>query len=631
MIKNSLKYKFVIVVCIICFCCLSIASAVSFSISYNAMLNESTQKMVEAAEKNAEKINGWLNVQGTIVKGIAEDSQVAQLTDNRETITFMKQKRLLYPYFLLVYIAYPDKKLIADDWVPPASFDCTVRDWFKSAIKGDKLYYAAPYLDANTQEMIITVSHPVKKNESLVGVVAADIEVKNLTDLVSNTKIAENSYAFLLDNKNNFIVHPNKGFQPTSTETKNINMVMDGKLSEIGRHIENQSYGFFKLLDYDGVDKYVVLSKIETNGWTFGITVPKKELEKPLNKLWLGFVISLIISLTIGVIIILLVMNSMLAPVQKLTQIVREFANNKEDARCPVSSSDEIGQLSRCFNEMADIIQEHNRTLEKKVEDRTRELRDKNEEIFESIDYAKRIQLAILPDFKDYFDSLEEHFFVIWKPRDIVGGDFYFSKKIEQNYFMIIADCTGHGVPGALMTMIVNAVLDRIITEANNNNPAEILKQLNVILKETLKQTEKYTNTNDGADIGICFICPEENKLIFAGSKIALLYCKNGEVLEIKGDKQSIGYTQSRVDYDYKNNELILEKDIVYYLTTDGFLDQNGPKSPIGFGMKSFKNVLVANCQKPLAQQKEIINQALHKFMGNERQRDDITVIGFKL
>ncbi|MDR3584930.1 MAG: cache domain-containing protein [Desulfosporosinus sp.] len=495
MIKNSLKYKFVIVVCIICFICLSIVSAVSFSISYNAMLTESTQKMVEAAGKKAEKINGWLNIQGTIVKGMAEDSQLAQLTDTKKIVSFMQQKRVLYPYFLLVYIAYPDKKLIADDWVPPASFDPTVRDWFISAIKGNKLYYAAPYLDANTQQMIITVSNPVKENESIVGVAAADIDVKNLTELVSNTKIGENSYAFLLDNKNNFIVHPNKDFQPTSTEAKNIDTVMNGKLSEIGKHIQDQSYGVFELKDYDGVDKYVVLSKIEANGWTFGITVPKKELEKPLNKLWFGFAISLLISLTIGVIIILFVMNNMLAPIQKLTQIVREFANKKLDARCPVLSSDEIGQLSSSFNEMADTIQDYNRTLEKKVEDRTRELKDKNEEIVESIDYAKRIQLAILPDFKDYFDSLEEHFFVIWRPRDIVGGDFYFSKKIEQNYFMIIADCTGHSVPGALMTMIVNAVLDRIIVEANNKNPADILKQLNVILKETLKQTEKYTST----------------------------------------------------------------------------------------------------------------------------------------
>jgi len=274
---------------------------------------------------------------------------------------------------MFVYIGYPDGKLIDATWVPSSDFDCTNRPWYTGAVRKGDLYFSSPYQNVATKKMVITISKPVKRNGSFVGVFAVDIDMEYLTNLVINANIGGNCYAFLLDDHNNFIVHPNKDFQPTSKEV--IKVAEDGKLGEIDRHIRDNNYNVFELKDYDGV-----LSKIDANGWTFGIALPKSEIVKPLNKLWLGFIISLLISLIIGIIIILFVMNNMLNPIQKLTQAVKDFANKKMDARCLVSSFDEIGELSRSFNEMADTIQDYSNTLEQEMEHR----KDREQKLLEA-------------------------------------------------------------------------------------------------------------------------------------------------------------------------------------------------------------------------------------------------------
>jgi signal transduction histidine kinase len=336
--------------------------------------------MTEVAQKNAEKMSGWLNLHAAIIRGMSDSFEKAGDQDHQETVSFLQSEKALYPYLLFVYIGYPDGRLIDATWVPPADFNCTNRPWYTGAVRKGGLYFSHPYQDVATGKMVITISNPVKRSGNFAGVFAADIDMEDLTKLFSNINIGGNSYAFLLDNHNNFIIHPNKNFQPTSQGEKNVANVLDGKLGEIDKHIRDNNYNIFEMKDYDGLDKYFVLSKIDANGWTFGIAEPKSEISKPLNKHWLGFVLSLFISLIIGIIIISFVMNNMLNPIQKLTQTVKDFANKEMDARCPVLSSDEIGELSRSFNEMADTIQVYNNTLEQEMEHR----KDREQKLLEA-------------------------------------------------------------------------------------------------------------------------------------------------------------------------------------------------------------------------------------------------------
>jgi len=281
---------------------------------------------------------------------------------------------------------------------------------------------------------------------------------------------------------------------------------------------------------------------------------------------------------------------------------------------------------ARMYQELDDL----NKNLEQKVVERTQQLNDKNKQIMDSINYAQNIQFSILPKEELMRRYLSEHF-IIWKPRDIVGGDFYWFEVFEENYLIAVGDCTGHGVPGSLMTMTTNSVLSRIVEGTCHDNPARILKELNLIMRATLSQDLKTTLTDDGLDIAVCYIMPKGKKMVFSGAKIPIYWCVEDEVNAIKGDRQSIGYKRSKKDFEYTNHEIGIEKNSTFYLTTDGFIHQNGGEKDFSFGRKRFKDILSKNSRRPLEEQKKILEFELKKYQGNELQRDDITVLGFKI
>jgi serine phosphatase RsbU (regulator of sigma subunit) len=287
---------------------------------------------------------------------------------------------------------------------------------------------------------------------------------------------------------------------------------------------------------------------------------------------------------------------------------------------------------------MYDELQKHREHLEELVKERTSELKDKNEKIMSGIDYAQRLQLSILPR-EEKICQYVSQYFITWKPSETVGGDFYWFYCVEdpvhkcssKNFLLAVVDCTGHGVPGAFMTMTANSVLNHIAYNICNNDPAKILQELNRIIHHTLNQDTPTALSDDGLDIGLCFVNFDEKKLIYAGAKLSLFYCTGQNIIEIKGNRQSIGYKRSKQDYQYTNHEIQLEGDEVFYITTDGYLHQNGEKDDRKFGKERFKEMIRENHKKPLSMQKEIIETTLVKYMGKEPQRDDITVIGFKL
>ncbi len=283
-------------------------------------------------------------------------------------------------------------------------------------------------------------------------------------------------------------------------------------------------------------------------------------------------------------------------------------------------------------------IEELLQQVEHKVKERTEELCIKNEQlnnrntkIMLSLQYASIIQKSILPELKD-FKHFFKDYFVFWQPRDIVGGDFYWFDKVGNNILIAVIDCTGHGVPGALMTMTANSVLDRLVNSIKIENPSQILKNLNIIIRRILGQTSKTTQINDGMDIGICLIKPEENILIYSGAKIPLYYYRNGELNVIKGDRQSIGYKKTDEDFEYHDHEIGLKEDMIFYLTSDGFIDQIGGEKNLPFGWNRFIKLLENNQNENLDKQCEIFKSSIKEYMTEENpQVDDITIIGFKV
>lgn len=273
---------------------------------------------------------------------------------------------------------------------------------------------------------------------------------------------------------------------------------------------------------------------------------------------------------------------------------------------------------------------ELNRTLEYKVETRTEELKEKNDQIMQSIDYSALIQNSILPS-NENLTELFSDFYVIWRPKDIVGGDFYWCYKKGDDFLIAIIDCTGHGVPGALLTMTATSALDRIVSHINHTDPSLILTEMNKILKGLLSQDNPYDIKDDGLDIGLCHFNTNSKKLTFSGSKIRLYVDDNGELIEIKGDKQGIGYKRSKGDYTYTNHVIEVSNDKTFHMTTDGFPDQHGGEKGFGFGWTRYKELLLKNRTLTLGAQIEEIESAMFEYQGVNTQRDDITLLGFKI
>ena len=253
-----------------------------------------------------------------------------------------------------------------------------------------------------------------------------------------------------------------------------------------------------------------------------------------------------------------------------------------------------------------------------------------NRKIMESINYAKRIQLSLLAN-PDEVKTYLPHSLFFWEPRDVVGGDIYYTIAIGHNIFIAVIDCTGHGVPGAFMTMIAISALKRIIQDESRHDPAGILQRLNFLVKTTLQQDKEHTTSDDGMDVGIVRVTnPSQSpELTFAGARIPLFYTIGNEIHTIKSDRQSIGYKRSDVNFRFTNHSIPVKKGMRFYMATDGFTDQLGGKNYRKFGNARFKNLLEEISKMVFEKQKKILLRSFEEFAGKNEQQDDITVVGF--
>lgn len=252
-----------------------------------------------------------------------------------------------------------------------------------------------------------------------------------------------------------------------------------------------------------------------------------------------------------------------------------------------------------------------------------------NKKINASIQYAQNIQRAILP-VKNQIESIFESF-IIYRPKDIVSGDFYWHAQSGNMLFLAVVDCTGHGVPGAFMSMIGNSHLNEIVLEKKVKEPAKILSLLNEKIIESLRQKE--TENNDGMDVCFISIDLKLNKIIFSGAKRPLLIYKQkaAEFIEIKGDRISIGGVKNTKETEQFNNHSIdIEQGDILYLSSDGLTDQNNLERK-RFGSNRLKGIISDHISEPMVKQKEIIEKELKEFQQDEEQRDDITLIGIKI
>jgi serine phosphatase RsbU (regulator of sigma subunit)/tetratricopeptide (TPR) repeat protein len=266
-----------------------------------------------------------------------------------------------------------------------------------------------------------------------------------------------------------------------------------------------------------------------------------------------------------------------------------------------------------------DILSEQNDQLEVQ-----------HQKITHSIRYAERIQRSVLPADSMMNKLFPEHF-ILYLPKDIVSGDFYWASQKDKRRILAVVDCTGHGVPGAFMSIVGSNTLNELVNEKNVTEPAQILNQLHEGIRHKLSQEE--SQNHDGMDIGICSLEKNDDgsfKMMFAAAKQTLFVMRNGELLELDGDRKSIGGANAGNARDFSTKELILQKGDILYFTTDGYIDQNSPDR-VRFNKKRFRTLIEEAYQQPIQPQRKAFENTLASHQQGAEQRDDITVIGVKL
>jgi serine phosphatase RsbU (regulator of sigma subunit) len=306
----------------------------------------------------------------------------------------------------------------------------------------------------------------------------------------------------------------------------------------------------------------------------------------------------------------------------------KEILQQKEEIE---SQSEELKTIN---DKLAEKNEELNQQNEEIASQRDR-LSEQNEliaqintDLTDSIQYARSIQEAMLPNI-DRIKSFIPNFFIYFKPRDIVSGDFYWFYKHEDQLILVAADCTGHGVPGAFMSMLGNDLLHDIVIGKQVTDPAQILSELNKGIKRALKQNT--SSNRDGMDMAICLIDRNEEMITFAGAKNPLFYVENGEPKLIKGTNNPVG-GEFRTDADpYVNHQIPIQENTVFYLYSDGYQDQFGGAKGKKFMSNNFRKLLFEMHHLPMDKQENILDLRFNEWKGNHARLDDVLVMGFHL
>ncbi|HLP74989.1 MAG TPA: SpoIIE family protein phosphatase [Bacteroidales bacterium] len=324
-------------------------------------------------------------------------------------------------------------------------------------------------------------------------------------------------------------------------------------------------------------------------------------------------------------------------PIKKLVENVDRITNGDLRERAEVTGNNEITRLTEKFNMMIAQLESYTYELEEKVKERTKKIEQQKEKIEEqkkhitdSIFYARRIQNAILPSFQLIDRNLKEYF-ILYMPKDIVSGDFYWMNEADGLFMIAAVDCTGHGVPGAFMSIVGFNQLNHAVNVRKARKASEILDTLNEGVISTLNENKSEGSIKDGMDLALCIFDFKNRRAEFAGANNPLIIIRNNEIMKYRGDRFPIGAFDGAKPQKFKNNEIELHTGDCFYFFSDGYEDQFGGPEGKKFMARRFEELLKEISHFPVPEQKKMLTGRLAEWMGSNEQVDDILVIGIKV
>lgn len=521
------------------------------------------------------------------------------------------------------------------------------------------------YLDETGKGLMVSAYLPVHKGSENYGIIGLDVTLDSLNYIIRKAQ-RDLGDIFIINETKQLVAHP----RLVSSKSKDIKLFDTALPADLKKNLDLSTLKekYLNLV----ANHFVYFEQIPNTQWHLVYVVNSWAT---YNKIFADIGLSLgftLLSITVVLFIsTFYTRKRFILPAGKLVQHIQNENQNltNQSFNVPKVWQEWFEIISKIFENNRVMLQEltdYSEQLEDKVKQRTFELQVKQEEIMaqneelhqnqeeimaqrdfiaqnnkelmqrerlinSSMKVAQTIQHAILPYPQKLNDLLKEYF-VINRPKDVVSGDFFWLNKIDNYTFLIVADCTGHGVPGAFMTLIGDILLDKIVRIWKIYEPTQILERLHEEIRRVLRQDE--TESNYGMDIAVLRIQPEmENNFIidFAGAKRNLYFIKpqTNEIQELKGSRKSVGgWTNKNINFE--NHTLLLPKESLIYLQSDGFADQNNMQRK-RFGEEKLKQLLAEIHQEDLQTQKDILTDTLQKYMQDTSQRDDILLIGFKL
>lgn len=386
-------------------------------------------------------------------------------------------------------------------------------------------------------------------------------------------------------------------------------------------------------LNVEGGRHLAAVSFLPELGWANVVLVDETAVVGPrtflpVTAIMIGSLLALLVT------VVILLNRMVLGPLSALFHTSRQVAAGDYDVNLAVAGEDEIGELTGAFNDMTRRVKDYTNTLEQKVQDRTAELdrsnralSDSTHRLKESLAYAHLIQTSILPDQRTLERVLRDPL-VLYRPRDVVGGDFYWCRETTEGVVLAVGDCTGHGVPGAFMTMTVSATLGHVV-DTTGTDPELILRGLDRRLRGEMRVLEAERGFDHGLDIGLCWLPHYEDRFVFVGAGLDLWVVAGRSVSVVPGDHQAVGYASSDPARERTRRVVPFEPGALYVLVTDGLLDQAGGSRGHGLGRRRLEAVLLYIAELEPAARPAALAEAVAEWQGDRPQRDDITVLGF--
>ncbi len=494
-----------------------------------------------------------------------------------------------------------DFKLVNKDSID-LHYDPRLRPWFKGAIetKGDDVFWTQPYQFVTSNAPGLTISKKWVDRTGLKNVISFDVSILDISKFTSQMEISAHGKTFIVTEEGNFLGLPKDErlknekdllkYLLKDTDSLEIPEIVAAR-GEILRHRQRKDlYNFH----FNG-ERYFLKVKpfvVGENTFRICLLMPERDLTDDIQKIrWLVMLIIFVIAM--------------------MAILMARAYSSKRKA-----------------NEL--------------LSTQKQELEEKNKEIKDSILYAKHLQEAILPSCT-MIKSLFPQSFVLYKPRDIVSGDFYWKHSFDRMVYFAVADCTGHGVPGAMVSVVCANALNRVIKKYGIIEPGKVLDHVKDQVVDAFSQSED--GASDGMDIALCCIDLEINKLWYSGANNSLYRVspmKNGNEIPIKSvsDTKRILYEYpstrqpiGKVDEtkNFKTHQIELEKGDCIYLFSDGFADQFGGPKGKKYKSNPFKNFLLSISDQSMVEQKTLLENEFEAWKGNEEQVDDVCILGVKI